>query len=70
MERVQREKKLNSFLSDRMIEWKFNLSRARWWGGQFVVQTCLSQSHRLIGNGTLTFGELEDAVQDVSTITL
>ena len=33
--RVRNNEKLNDWLAKHDIKWKFNLSRARWWGGQF-----------------------------------
>ncbi|XP_068708110.1 uncharacterized protein [Montipora foliosa] len=32
---VKQDEKLNDFLAHHQIVWKFNLSRAPWWGGQF-----------------------------------
>ena len=29
------DEKISGFLTQQGIEWKFNLSRAPWWGGQF-----------------------------------
>ena len=47
-------------LSGKMIEWKFNLERAPWWGGFFermvgCVKRCL---RKVLGNARLTFDEL------------
>ena len=47
-------------LSNKMIEWKFNLERAPWWGGFFermvgCVKRCL---RKVLGNARLTFDEL------------
>ena len=47
-------------LSGKMIEWKFNLERAPWWGGFFermvgCVKPCL---RKVLGNARLTFDEL------------
>jgi hypothetical protein len=67
LKRVQRDEQFNSFLTDRRIEWKFNLSRAPWWGGQYerLIGLFKRAFHKLIGNGILTFKELEDVVLDV-----
>ncbi|XP_044179547.1 uncharacterized protein LOC122961023 [Acropora millepora] len=32
---VKKDERLNDFLAHHQIVWKFNLSRAPWWGGQF-----------------------------------
>ena len=47
-------------LSGKMIEWKFNLERAPWWGGFFermvgCVKRCL---RKVLGSARLTFDEL------------
>ena len=49
------------------IKWQFNLSRAPWWGGQYerfigIVKQAL---YKTIGNGLLSWGELEDVILDV-----
>ena len=57
----------NSFLADCTIEWKFNLSQAPWWGGQYerLIGLFKRAFYKSIGNGTLTFEELKDIVLDV-----
>ena len=49
------------------IEWKFNLSRAPWWGGQYerLIEFFKRAFHKSIGNGILSFKELENVVLDV-----
>ena len=47
-------------LSSKMIEWKFNLERAPWWGVFFermvgCVKRCL---RKVLGNARLTFDKL------------
>ena len=32
---VQRDEKIQGFLEQQEIQWRFNLPRAPWWGGQF-----------------------------------
>ena len=34
-EQVMKDEKIYGFLTQQGIEWKLNLSRAPWWGGQF-----------------------------------
>ena len=50
-----------------MIEWKFNLERAPWWGGFFermvgCVKRCL---RKVLGNARLTFDELFTVLVEV-----
>ena len=67
LKRVQRDEKLNSFLSEHSIAWSFNLSRAPWWGGQFerLIGVFKSSFYKSIGNGLLTWPELCEVVLDV-----
>ena len=67
LRRVQRDEQFNSFLTDRKIEWKFNLSRAPWWGGQYerLIGLFKRAFYKVIGNGILSFKELENVVLDV-----
>ena len=58
---------VNNYLASESIRWKFNLSRAPWWGGFFerligVMKSCLS---KVIGNALLTFNELEETLLDI-----
>ncbi|XP_028404090.1 uncharacterized protein LOC114526763 [Dendronephthya gigantea] len=54
-------------LSNKGIDWRFNLERAPWWGGFFerlvgVVKTCL---RKVIGSAKLTFDELRTILVEV-----
>ena len=58
---------LQNCLTSEHIQWRFNLSRAPWWGGFFerligITTTALSKS---IGKALLTYKELEEALMDV-----
>ena len=64
---MQNDEKLSGFLARHQITWKFNLSRAHWWGDQFkrmigLVKTALRKT---IGNAYLTFDELKKVCIDV-----
>ena len=67
LKKVQKDEKLNEFLSERVIQWRFNLSRAPWWGGQYerLIGLFKRAFYKTIGNGTVTYEELEDVVLDV-----
>ena len=63
---LQEDEDLNNYLASQRIKWKFNLSRAPWWGGFFermvgVVKSCLS---KVIGGALLSFAELEETLLD------
>ena len=58
---------VNNCLSDKGIDWKFNLERAPWWGGFFermvgLVKGCL---RKVLGNAKLTFDELGTVLAEV-----
>ena len=61
---------MNTFLSERLIRWRFNLSRASWWGGQYerFIGLFKRAFYKTIGNGVVTFKELEDVVLDVEVV--
>ena len=65
--KVQQEETFHAFLADNAVEWRFNLSRAPWWGGQYerLIGLFKRAFHKTIGNGTLTWEELEEVVLDV-----
>ena len=63
------DQEFQNYLSKEGIEWKFNLSRAPWWGGFFerligIMKRALSKS---IGRGYLSFHELEGVLYDVES---
>ena len=64
---VMADEKVQDFLSRKGIQWQFNLSRAPWWGGQFerMVGIVKGSLYKTIGNGFLTWTELEEVVLDV-----
>ena len=61
------DEKVHDFLSRKRIQWQFNLSRAPWWGGHFerMVGILKGSLYKTIGNGFLTWTELEEVVLDV-----
>ena len=67
LKRARKDEKLHQFLVDNTLEWRFNLSRAPWWGGQFerLIGLFKRAFYKTIGNGTLTLEELEEVVLDV-----
>lgn len=61
------DEKIHDFLANQQIKWKFNLTRAPWWGGQFermvgLVKAALSKT---IGNSFLTWAEFEEILLDM-----
>ena len=64
---VMKDERLHNFLAKVDVKWQFNLSRAPWWGGQFerMVGLVKRALNKTVGNGMLTWGELQDAPLDV-----
>ena len=64
---VREDEKLNDLLANLSIEWRFNLSRAPWWGGQFerLIGVFKSAFRKSVGNSTLNWTELEEVVLDI-----
>ena len=67
LKKVMKDENFHSELSKYEIKWKFNLSRAPWWGGQFerLIGIFKSAFYKVVGKGLLTFEELSDVVLDV-----
>ena len=54
------------FLSKERIIWKFNLSRAPWWGGQYELLIGLTKhsQYKSIGKSLSTWSEIEEVLLD------
>ena len=67
LKQAQKDKKFNMFLADKEIHWRYNLSRAPWWGGQFKRLIGLFKRifYKSIGNGNLTWKEFHDVILDM-----
>ena len=69
LRQLRGDERLQSLLEDYDITWKFNLSRAPWWGGQFerLIGVVKSATYKVIGGGVLTWTELSEVLLDVET---
>ena len=66
IKKAYKDERMQEFLLTEQEKWKFNLSRAPWWGGQFermvgLVKQCLYEA---TGKAKLTKLELEEVVKD------
>ena len=66
IKRVYKDEEMQEILVTEPVKWKFNLSRAPWWGGQFermveLVKQCL---YKATGRAKLTKQELEEIILD------
>jgi len=61
---------VTSFLSDRRIEWRFNLAKALLWGGFFerMVKSTTRCLKKQLGNVRLTYEELLTVLIDVEAV--
>ena len=66
---VRRDEEFNGFLESHDIKWRFNLSRAPWWGGQFerLIGIVKATMYKVIGRATLSWDELSEVLLDVET---
>ena len=57
----------NEFLTKRNIKWKFDLSRAPWWGGNLKRLIGLTKQllFKSLGKASLSWNELESVLLDV-----
>ena len=64
---VMQNERLHDFLAKLNIKWQFNLTNAPWWGGQFerMIGLIKQAFNKSVGNGTLTWSELQDVLLDV-----
>ena len=67
IKKVMKNEKLHDYLAKNTIEWKFNLSWAPWWGGQFerLVGVFKGAFYKVFANRMLSFNELSEIVTDV-----
>ena len=64
---VRKDEALNEFLREYEISWRFNLSRAPWWGGQFerLIGLMKAMFYKTVGGGLLTWDELSEVLLDI-----
>ena len=64
---VMQDERLHDFLAKLNIKWQCNLTKAPWWGGQFerMIGLVNQAFNKSVGNGTLTWRELQDVLLDV-----
>ena len=67
LKQVQKDERVHHYLLTENVKWQFNLSGAPWWGGQFerLVGLVRRALNKTIGNGRLSWNELEEVLLDV-----
>ena len=70
LSRLKKNEELMNFLATGKIQWRFNLSRAPWWGGFFerLIGIMKRSLAKVIGRGILKFTELEEALLDIECV--
>jgi len=65
-----KDEKISGFLTQQRIDWKFNLSHAPWWGGQFerLIGLLRGSLFKTIGNRLLLWMELQKVLLDVEVV--
>ena len=66
IKRVYKDEGMQEFLVTEQVKWKFNLSRAPWWGGQFERMVGLAKQclYKVTGKAKLTKQEPEEVILD------
>ena len=67
VKKLNKSEELNHFFNFNNIEWKFNLSRAPWWDGQFehMISLVKNPLYKTVGKATLSWRELEEVLLDI-----
>ena len=65
--KLNKPEELNHFFNFNNVKWKFNLSRAPWWGGQLerMVGLVKNSLYKTFGKATLSWRELEEVLLDI-----
>ena len=66
---LRKNEDLSNYITEQGIQWRFNMSRAPWWGGFFerLVGIMKRSLSKVVGRSTLNFEELEEVLLDVES---
>ena len=69
IKKINKSEILHHLFSTRCIKWKFNLSRAHWWGGQFerLIDLVKNTLYKTVRKSKLEWKELEEVLTDIET---
>ena len=64
VQKINKGVELKNFQTREKMKWKFNLSRAPWWGGQFkwMIRLMRQMLYKAMGNVHLTMTEIQEMV--------
>ncbi|XP_044174273.1 uncharacterized protein LOC122957892 [Acropora millepora] len=66
---IRKDERLQAYLAEEEISWRFNLRHAPWWGGQFegLVGLFKRAFYKTVWGGMLSWVELSEIVLEVET---
>lgn len=67
LKQIRKDERIQTYLADEEVHWRFNLSGAPWWGGQFerLIGLFKQAFFKTIGGGILTWTELCEVILEV-----
>ena len=67
VQKINKDVEFRDFLASEKIKWKFNLSRAQWWGGEIerMIRLMKQMVYKAMGNAHLTTVEMQEAMLDI-----
>ena len=67
VQKINKDVEFRDFLASEKTKWKFNLSRAPWWGGQFerMIGLFKQMLYKAMENADLTMVEMQDVMLDI-----
>ena len=67
VEKINNDVEFPDFLASEKLKWKFNLSTAPWWGGQFerMIGVMKQLLYKAMGNAHMTMVEMQEVMLDI-----
>ena len=67
VQKINKDVEFRDFLASEKIKWKFNLSRAPWWGGQFerMIGLIKQMLYKAMKNAYLTMVKMQEVMLDI-----
>ena len=65
--KIRKSERLQDYLAQQEICWRFNLSKSPWWGGMYeqLLKDMKRALYKVLGRSTLTFDQLHAVVIDI-----
>ena len=67
---IFRQKEVKDYLSQRGVEWTFNLEKAPWWGGLFerLIKSTKRCLRKMVGQGKFSYDEMNAVITEIEAI--